>query len=74
MSSWLPSLITDTPEAGFDLAVTLARKRVGYTQPDLAVREKLRPDYAENPDSLTMASQVIAIHFQTIAVANNYWK
>lgn len=46
MSSWLPSLITDTPEAGFDLAVTLARKRVGYTQPDPAVREKLRPDYA----------------------------
>lgn len=26
MSTWLPSLITDTPEAGFDLAVTLAKK------------------------------------------------
>ncbi|HEY4578391.1 MAG TPA: hexameric tyrosine-coordinated heme protein [Savagea sp.] len=72
MSTWLPSLITDTPEAGFDLAVTLAKKGVGYTQPDPAIREKLCPDYAENRDSLTMAFQVIVILFQTIAEANNY--
>ncbi|HLR42551.1 MAG TPA: hexameric tyrosine-coordinated heme protein [Pseudogracilibacillus sp.] len=74
MTSWLPSLQTDTPEAGFELAITLARKGVAYTQPSAEVREKLRPEYAENPDSLTMASQVIAIHFQTVAAANNYWK
>ena len=48
MSTWLPILITDTPEAGFDLAVTLAKKGVGYAHPDPAVREKLCPDYAEN--------------------------
>lgn len=74
MTTWLPSLLTDTPEKGFELAITLARKGVGYTQPSADVRERLRPEYAENPDSLTMASQVIAIHFQTVAVANNYWR
>jgi hypothetical protein len=27
-----------------------------------------------NPDSLIAASQVVAIEFQTIAAANNYWR
>jgi len=74
MADWLTSLKTDTPQQGFELAITLARKGVGYTQPSAEVRDKLRPEYAENPDSLTMASQVVAIHFQTVAEANNYWK
>lgn len=74
METWLPSLITDTPEEGYDLAVTLARKAVGMIQPDPEVKKRLRPMYAENADSLTFASQVVAIHFQTVAAANNYWK
>lgn len=74
METWLPSLITDTPAEGYDLAVTLARKAVGMIQPDPEVKKRLRPIYAENADSLTMASQVVAIHFQTVAAANNYWK
>lgn len=52
----------------------LARKGVELTQPDTEVRKRLRPEYAENADSLTFASQVIAIHFQTVAAANGYWK
>ncbi len=72
--TWLPTLITDTPEEGYDLAVVLARKAVGMTQPDAEVRKNLRPVYANNPDSLTFASQVVAIHFQTVAAANDYWK
>ncbi len=72
--SWLPSLITETPEEGYELAVVLARKAVGMTQPDAEVRKKLRSVYANNPDSLTLASQVVAIHFQTVAAANDYWK
>ncbi len=71
--SWLPTLKTDTPEEGYELAVKLARKAVGMTQPDEDVRKKLRPEYANNADSLTMASQVVAINFQTVAAANNYW-
>lgn len=74
MEEWLTSLKTDTPQQGFDLAVKLARKGVGLTQPDAEVRKKLRPVYAEDADSLTMASQVIAIHYQTVAAANDYWK
>lgn len=72
--SWLPSLITDTPEEGFQLAIKLSRKGVGFTQTDASVRERLRPDYAENADSLTAASQVIAVNFQTVAQANNFWR
>ncbi len=71
---WLPSLITANAQEGFELAITLARKGVKYTQPDTEVLHKLRPQYANNPDSLTAASQVIAIHFQTVAAANDYWK
>lgn len=73
-AQWLPTLITDTPEEGFQLAITLARKGVGFTQPDAEIRGRLRGEYAENPDSLTAASQVVAINFQTVAQANNFWR
>ena len=72
--SWLPTLLTRTPQEGFDLAVTLSRRGVKTTQPDAEVLHRLRPVYAQNADSLTAASQVIALNFQTIAAANNYWR
>ncbi len=71
---YLPTLITPDPESGFQLAIKLSRLGVKFTQPDAAVRDRLRPDYSENADSLTMASQVVAINFQTVAAANNYWR
>ena len=74
MEQWLNTLITGTPQQGYELAIKLARMGVKYTQPDPEVRSKLRPVYEKNADSLTLASQVIAIHFQTVAQANNYWK
>ncbi len=70
---WLSTLQTDTPQEGFELAIALSRRGVKYTQPDVEILKQLRPDYAESADSLTAASQVIAIHFQTVA-ANNYWR
>lgn len=73
MKSWLPSLMTKTAEEGFDLAIKLSQKGVEMTQPDEKIREKLRPKYSKNADSLIAASHVIAINFQTIAAANNYW-
>ena len=72
--SWLPSLITTTPEEGYEIAIKLSRMAVKKTQPDDAIRGKLRPIYANNADSLTMASHVVATNFQTVAQANNYWK
>lgn len=74
VETWLETLITSTPQEGFELAITLSRRGVKYTQPDTEVLHKLRPQYANDPDSLTAASQVVAINFQTIAAANNYWR
>ena len=70
----LTTLRTKTPEEGFALAVKLAQKGVEVTQPDESIRKKLRPKYSRNADSLIAASEVIAIHFQTVAAANNYWQ
>lgn len=72
--TWLSTLITNTPQEGFELAITLSRRGVKYTQPDTDVLHKLRPDYANDADSLVAASQVIALNFQTVAAANNYWR
>lgn len=72
--TWLTSLITDTPQEGFELAITMSRRGVKYTQPDPEVLHKLRPVYANDANTLTAASQVIAINFQTVAAANNYWR
>ncbi|MDA8747124.1 hexameric tyrosine-coordinated heme protein [Litoreibacter sp.] len=71
--SWLPTLITDTPEDGYELAIKLSRMAVKKTQPDDAARAAMRPVYANNADSLTMASHVVAVNFQTVALANNHW-
>lgn len=72
--TWLETLITETPQQGFELAITLSRRGVRYTQPDPAVLKKLRPDYADSAEGLVAASQVVAVNFQTIAAANNYWR
>ena len=74
VDTWLPTLITATPQEGFELAITLSRRGVKYTQPDMATLKELRPGYAQSADGLTAASQVIAINFQTIAAANGYWR
>jgi hypothetical protein len=71
---WLPSLITETPQQGFELAITLSRRGVKYTQPDVDTLKKLRPDYANSAEALTAASHVVAVNFQTVAAANNYWR
>lgn len=70
----LTSLMTETPEAGFALAVKLSQKGVATTQTDAEVRKALRPAYAHDPNSLIAVSQVVATHFQTIAAANEYWR
>lgn len=68
------TLITATPEAGRALAIAISRHMIHNIQPDLDVLKSGRPTYASNPDSLIAASQVVAIEFQTIAAANNYWR
>ena len=72
--SWLPSLTTETPDQGYDLAVKLARMAVKMTQPSAEIRTRLRSDYDQNAASLIAASHVVATHFQTVAAANGYWR
>ena len=68
------SLLTETPEEGRQLAIKMARLVIKATQPDVSVREKLRPVYAEDASMLIAIGQTVAIEFATIAAANNYWK
>lgn len=71
---WLASLNTDTPAEGFALAVRLARRGVTATQPDREILMRERRKYAEGGEELIAASHVVAVHFQTIAAANDYWR
>ena len=68
------TLMTDTPAEGRELAVKIARHTVKTIQPDMEVLHAGRDQYVNDPDSLTAAAQVVAIEFQTIAEANNYWR
>lgn len=71
---WLKSLLTKTPQEGRELAIKMARKSIAAIQTDPEVRKKLRKDYAEDTAQLIVSANVIAVEFQTIAKANNYWK
>lgn len=71
---WLTSLITATPQEGRELAILMARKSIAAIQTDVEMRKKLRPAYANDTAQLIASAQVIAAEFQTIAMANNYWK
>lgn len=71
---WLESLITKTPQEGRELAITMARKSIAAIQTDPEIRQKLRDNYASDTSQLIASAQVVALEFQTIAKANNYWK
>ena len=68
------TLITDTPEEGRALAITLARHSVHAIQNELEVLKGGRPQYAHDPFGLIAASHVVAVEFATIAAANDYWR
>ncbi|MBW3197123.1 hexameric tyrosine-coordinated heme protein [Marinobacter nauticus] len=70
---WLPSLITDSPQEGFELAIKLSRMGVKSTQSSKEVLFRERAKYSQNGEALMHASEVIAVHFQTVAAANDYW-
>ena len=42
--------------------------------PTVEVLHTLRPEYSRDSDALIAASHVVAVHFQTIAAANDYWR
>ena len=71
---WLKSLITATPQEGRELAILMARKTIGAIQSDPEVKKKLREEYANDSAQLIASAEVVAIEFQTVAAANNYWR
>lgn len=71
---WLGSLITANPQEGRELAILMARKTIGAIQSDGEVKKRLRGQYAENAELLILSAEVVAIEFQTVAAANNYWR
>jgi glycerate-2-kinase len=68
------SLITASPEEGRALAIKMARLIIKATQPDDAVRSRLRDVYANDAVMLIQVGQVVATEFATIAAANHYWR
>jgi hypothetical protein len=67
--TWLPELLTETPQEGYDLAEKLARVVIRMTQADTDVRKDLRTVYERDAQALIAISAVVATHFQTIAPA-----
>ncbi|PSB50744.1 hexameric tyrosine-coordinated heme protein [Chamaesiphon polymorphus] len=67
------SLLTETPEAGRQLAVEMARLIIKLTQPDEEKRKQIRATYGNDAMMLIAAGQTVATEFATIAAANNYW-
>jgi hypothetical protein len=47
---------------------------VTRTQTDREVLHALRPEYANDATALIAVSHVVAVHFQTVAAANDYWR
>lgn len=71
---WLDTLLTKTPQEGRELAIKMSRKTIAAIQTDPKVREKLRDNYAQDTAQLISSAKIVAIEFQTIAQANNYWR
>ncbi|QOZ55401.1 peroxidase [Bradyrhizobium sp. CCBAU 53338] len=56
------------------MAVKLSRMGVKITQPSDEIRSRLRTAYEQESEQLIATSHVIALHFQTVAAANNWWR
>lgn len=73
-SDYVPSLVTETPLEGRQLAITLVRKTIGSIQKDAGAKQRVREKYEEDPVMLMRAAELVAIEFKTIAEANDYWR
>ena len=74
MDNWLPTLEAPGPKEGFELALKLSRRGVADTQTSPEIRARLRASYEQDTAQLIHISHVVAVHFQTIAAANEWWR
>lgn len=73
-ADYMPSLITETPLEGRQLAITMVRKTIGTIQKSAETKKKVRGDYQDDAALLMQAAELVAMEFRTIAMANNYWR
>jgi hypothetical protein len=71
---WLPTLKTDTPQDGIELAVKLSDLGFMVSQGSENSRLSLCTPHEYTPSQLIAAAHVIALNFQTIAAANDWWR
>ena len=72
--SWLPTLTTSTPQEGFELAIKLSQLGMMISQSfdsDGPQRHAIQP---EGVAQLIGTAHVIAVNFQTVAAANDWWR
>lgn len=69
----LSSLMAETPEEGFQLAMMLARRASEAIQPDPEIRSALRASYSQDTAQIIAVAGVVGTFFQTVAAANDYW-
>jgi hypothetical protein len=72
--SWRPTLSTNTAQGGFELAVKLSRLAVMVSQSSDDSHQGARPMQPDDASQLVGAAHVIALNFQTIAAANDWWR
>ncbi|MBW1294429.1 hexameric tyrosine-coordinated heme protein [Aquimarina litoralis] len=71
---WLPSLITNNPQEGFELAIKLSQMGIKASNSNNELFKNTELNYYPNVIRASNLSQLIALSFHTIALANNYWK
>jgi len=71
---WLPTLKTSTPQEGIELAVKLSDLGFMVSQRSEASRPSLRTARNYTCSQLIAAAHVIALNFQTVAAANDWWR
>jgi hypothetical protein len=73
-ADYMPTLITETPLAGRNLAITIVRKTIGTIQRDGKVKHAVRDVYEKDPMMLMRSVELVNLEFAIIAKANNYWR
>jgi hypothetical protein len=71
---WLPTLKTETPQDGIELAVKLSDLGFLVSQRSEASHLSLSTTRKYTPSQLIAAAHVIALNFQTVAAANDWWR
>jgi hypothetical protein len=70
---WLPTLETDSPHEGIELAVKLSRLGMMLSQSSNHIDKESGGTKNLSATQLIAAAHVIALNFHTIAAANDWW-